>query len=106
MDILKRRPLCNNNPNSAPQLNGRTFYLCWRCFGSFIGIIIIFLINELFSIHFTISLFLFFSIPAIIDYFANRFEIKEPRNSLRFLTGLMLGVSIGGMIMHFVGIIK
>lgn len=35
--------------------------------------------------------------PATIDYFLNKAKIKKPNNKVRFFTGILLGISIGGI---------
>lgn len=48
MRFFERRPLCNNNPSSAPHIKGRCFILCWRCSGGVIGVFFWYLINNIF----------------------------------------------------------
>ncbi len=33
--------------------------------------------------------------PAILDFYLNKFKLKRPSNATRFLTGLLLGICVG-----------
>ena len=35
------------------------------------------------------------TVPAILDHTLNRFNLKRENNKLRFITGILLGISIG-----------
>lgn len=92
------RPICNKDPSSAPIFRGKPFVFCWRCLGAFVGLAFILIINYIHAVGFAeLSLLSLGFIPATIDYFLNKAKIKKPNNKVRFFTGILLGISIGGM---------
>lgn len=93
MNIRNRRPLCNNNPASAPCFNGKCFLLCWRCTGALVASLIITIISFTMNYSWSLRPVLFLLvIPASIDYILTRKHIISPSNFRRFTTGLMLGL--------------
>lgn len=98
MSLFERRPLCNNNPSSAPIIYGKTFFLCWRCCGAAVGILIVMITYTfvpIFKCNRTLMIILIF--PAMLDYVMNRINVKKPSNKIRFLTGILLGNAVGMM---------
>ena len=96
MKLFNRRPICNNNSNSAPVLNGRPFFLCWRCCGAICGLFFSAIVSIFFRFPFDNYVVLFLLIiPAVLDYSLNRLNLKKENNKLRFITGILLGISIG-----------
>jgi len=95
MELFKRRPLCNNNPDSAPQINGKPFLLCWRCVGAIIGILISLIVFNHLKVSAKMTVVALLSIPAILDYALNRLKFKRESNKLRFITGVLLGIAVG-----------
>lgn len=99
MKIQKRIPICNNNPSSAPHINGRCFVLCWRCTGAAVGALItsciVLALN--YSLFFSPPVFVL-GIPACVDYFLTRGKIIQPNNLRRFLSGILLGVMFAMLI--------
>lgn len=96
MSLLERRPLCNNNPLSAPSINGKTFIICWRCCGAVVGIFVAMITRKLgASLGFNQSVILLLVLPATLDYVMNRLGLKKQNNKIRFLTGILLGYAIG-----------
>src|SRR5690606_36848410 len=91
------RPICNNNPSSAPLMNGRTFFVCWRCtggvLGGFISILFCFILDITLDFRYLLTIFLI--VPGTIDYFLGRLYILKPNNWRRFATGILLGVPVG-----------
>lgn len=95
MNIRNRRPLCNNNPASAPRFNGKCFLLCWRCTGALVGGFIVTAISFAMDCICSVTPLVFLLIlPACIDYFCIRRKIIPPSNTRRFVTGVMLGIPI------------
>ena len=95
MKWYKRRPLCNNNADSAPCINGHIFLLCWRCTGATVGATI----ALSFCVFLRISLPLattvlswLFVLPACGDYWLIKKRNIKPSNVRRFLTGVLLSI--------------
>lgn len=95
MKIVIRRPICNNNPSSAPHINGRCFWLCWRCTGvvagAFITTIFTFITDCSWKI---IPIVFLLSLPACADYCCIRKKVILPSNRRRFITGVLLGIPV------------
>lgn len=107
MSLLERRPLCNNNPLSAPSINGKTFIICWRCCGAVVGIFAAMITRKLgVSLRFNLSIILLLVFPATLDYVMNRFRLKKQNNKMRFLTGILLGYAIGLIEIFIFGITR
>lgn len=86
------------------QLDDKTYYVCARCSGLYLGVFIGFPISfaMLFSGHFFYSLGDFgttlvavlISLPAILDWTTQRLALRESRNGIRFWTALPAGFSL------------
>ena len=108
MSFFKRRPLCNNNPSSAPHINGHCFILCWRCTGGIIGVFIWHLINKIVYLDFKIEEVFYLCLlilPACIDYILINSNIIKPSNIRRFLTGCLLGFPVAEIVMQLLTMI-
>lgn len=90
-----RKPLCNGKPETAPHICGCTFLLCWRCTGAVCGLIVFFLFEKIFLDNCSSLFICFLCIPAVVDFYLNKYELKKPNNMLRFFTGVLLGMSFG-----------
>lgn len=109
MKIKHRKPICNNNPSSAPSINGKVFFLCWRCSGVLIGVAIITVLFFFGVIDVSKKMVLQSSIlglPALVDYIGIRVTIFRPSNLRRTITGILLGVPISGVILFFLRMIS
>ena len=94
MSIFERRPLCNNNPSSAPLINGKVFILCWRCIGAILGIVVATVLWRISVLTISLSNTVLFSvlfIPGAIDYFGIKLGIVTANNLRRMVTGMMIG---------------
>ena len=95
MKWYKRRPLCNNNVDSAPCINGHIFLLCWRCTGGAVGSTIALSLFVFLKISLPLALAILswlLILPACIDYWLIKKRNIRPNNVRRFLTGLLLGI--------------
>lgn len=103
MRFLERRPLCNNNPSSAPHIKGRCFFLCWRCSGGVVGVFFWYLINSIFYLDFSIERLLYLcliTVPACVDYTLIKSNRTKPSNFRRFWTGCLLGFPVAEIILR------
>lgn len=102
MNINKRRPLCNNNPESAPHINGRCFWLCWRCIGVISSTFVVTFLSFVFDYDLKMKMAYFLLIiPACVDYFLIRAKITRASNLRRFIAGAMLGIPITVTLLSF-----
>ncbi len=86
------------------QLNGRIYYVCARCSGFYLGIIIGFPISFVMFFFFpffyslgpigTTIIAIGLALPAMLDWSTQRLALRESRNALRFGTGLPAGFSL------------
>ena len=86
------------------QLDDKTFYVCARCSGLYLGIFIGFPVS--FIMLFFAPIFyslgdlgttlvaIFVSLPAIIDWTTQRLALRESRNGIRFWTALPTGFAL------------
>lgn len=95
MGIIDRRPICNNNPESAPVVNGKPFILCWRCCGTVVGLLLLLSAYRIHRFDVNAVLTAALIVPASVDWLLIRFHRKNGNNSVRFATGALLGISIG-----------
>ena len=76
--------------------------LCARCTGMVIGFISLLIVNIFFipylSWPIALTLMLLMIIPALVDWLTQKFRKRESNNSLRVITGFLLGASITFMI--------
>ena len=93
-NIFERRPLCNNNPSSAPLIKGKVFILCWRCIGAILGIVVATVLWKMSVLTISLSKAAWFSmlfIPGTIDYFGIKLGVVTANNLRRMITGMMIG---------------
>ena len=80
------------------KIRGKDIYLCARCTGDYSGTIII-LIAWLLGFEFPLWLFLpliaTLPISPVIDWVTQSCKLRESRNRIRVLTGFLLGISKG-----------
>lgn len=103
MKLTGARPICNKNPSSAPNINGKSFILCWRCIGGGVGGFIMILTTFIFKIEHSTNNFYYFLLaaPAVVDYSLIRAELIRPSNVRRFITGVLLGMSVSIILLIF-----
>lgn len=81
------------------RLRKTSLYLCARCTGIFLGAFFsIYLLNFLFYHAPQLMLkplVVLLPIPAIVDWLTQHSGMRESNNKIRFLSGLLLGASIG-----------
>ena len=102
MGILNRRPLCNNNSQSAPHINGKCFILCWRCIGVLTGVLTVSVLRLWFDVSIEENDLLYsivMILPAYVDYVLIRCRLIRPNNIRRFFTGVLLGVPFAQVIL-------
>lgn len=89
-----RRPLCNGKSEAAPTIMGKTFFLCWRCTGGVFGVALYLVCNVIIPEEVK-KMILVLCVPAVVDFYLNKYRKKRPSNKMRFLTGLLMGISVG-----------
>lgn len=90
-------PICNKNPERAPNIMGHTFLLCWRCSMVIVGIIItlISIKSERISIpQKSIIGGIVLMFPMIIDGSLQYLKRIPSTNLRRAITGFLFGVGI------------
>ncbi len=85
-------------------LNGRLYYVCARCSGLYLGILVGFPLSFAMLFFFpvfyalgdvgTTLLAICFALPAIIDWTTQRLALRVSRNGIRFWTALPAGFSL------------
>lgn len=87
-------PLCNKKPERAPNVNGHTFPLCWRCtglvLGALAGYISLLFIPPIGLCSYTLLL------PIGIDGGLQYLGGVLSTNTRRFVTGFIGGLSVLG----------
>lgn len=86
------------------QLDDQTYYVCARCSGLYLGILLGFPISFVMLIFFpffyglgdlgTTLVAIFLSLPAIVDWSTQRLALRESRNGIRFWTALPTGFAL------------
>jgi len=91
-EIIGTFSICHRLPERSFFFRGRQFPFCSRCTGIIIG----YWFYPLFIFHivnFSLVLILLLHLPMIIDGTTQMFLNRESTNWLRFVTGLMAGIS-------------
>ncbi len=104
--ITSHHPPCQLNRTWRLIVFGHRIYICTRCLGQYIGMALaIFATISLdFQVECIGSALLFFGIlpfPAAFDWFTQTVWGRESVNSIRVLTGFLLGISLGTSIGAF-----
>ena len=86
------------------QLDDKTYYVCARCSGLYLGIFLGFPLSFIMFIFFpffyslgdfgTTLVAILISLPAILDWTTQRLAIRESRNGIRFWTALPAGFAL------------
>lgn len=94
--IFRKYPLCHSRPDRSFRYNGRYFGLCARCLSMYLGGLFAIISAPLW--HSVISpetigmLGIFALLPGGIDGTTQMLGDRESTNSLRGITGLLLGI--------------
>lgn len=95
---------CHCMPERCPHFFGYIIPPCWRCHGMFQGFLIFF-----FTLHFfspllinpvstkALLLFILLSLPLVIDGTTQFLGDRLSNNALRYITGLLFGISFPGI---------
>lgn len=85
--------ICHRKPERCFNFFGMNKYLCSRCWGILFGTLIAIF---LYSIGFKVSIeyAIILMIPLIVDGFSQELKIRESNNVLRFITGILFGISL------------
>lgn len=95
-------PICNGNASRALHIGDFCFFLCYRCSGVVIGLLIslYYLKKSQPNIKYMILIF-----PLIIDGFLQLLTMYESTNLLRLITGILFGIGITQGIIYLSNII-
>ena len=83
---------------------GRDLYLCARCFGKYSGLLsaIISSLFLSFPSWLYCLIFVFFPFPSTVDWTTQKFGLRESKNWIRGMTGYLLGLAQGYLILSFI----
>jgi uncharacterized membrane protein len=86
------------------ELDGKTYYVCARCSGLYLGILLGFPFSFIMLLYFpifyslgdlgTTLVAIFISLPAILDWTTQRLAMRESQNGIRFWTALPTGFAL------------
>ena len=90
------KPVCHQMVDRSFEINGYIFAVCVRCFGFYLGGLFISLLywfkRDIFV--WKLSYYIMLIIPAIIDFICEKIDLYTNLESLRFITGLLLGIAV------------
>ena len=87
------------------KVNKKTYYVCARCLGLYIGLItflIVFFSNVFFDYISIVLAAYIFPIPAFLDWSLHKFKKSQGTNVSRIITGFMVGITYAALIYLFV----
>ena len=93
--------ICHRIPERSFFIKGYQFPVCARCTGFYISLIIYFTYTYYYFVDynpFLLSFAILLLIPTAIDGLTQLFELRESNNTLRFITGILGGLSLGILI--------
>jgi uncharacterized membrane protein len=95
------KPVCHQIPERSIILNSEPMAVCLRCFsiyfGGFLFILNIAIKRKIF--HLNLTLVFLFSLPVVLDFLLEKFNIYTDIQLIRVLTGLLLGACISYLIL-------
>ncbi|WP_345785524.1 DUF2085 domain-containing protein [Halorubrum sp. AD140] len=96
--FLRQYPLCHSRPDRSLSYHGRYFGICARCTGMYLSGIVAILVTQLWSIPLSpVWIFLMglmFLLPGGVDGSTQLLGNRESTNSLRIMTGILLGIGV------------
>lgn len=96
MNILNL--ICHRKPERSFHYKNHQFPVCARCTGFYITLFAYFIYAYFHYVHYNFTLILFaviLLVPAAVDGFTQLIGKRESNNTLRLITGLMGGLSLG-----------
>ena len=93
--------ICHHKLERSFHFKGHQFPVCARCTGVYIGVFAYIVYAYFYFIDYTPLLLLFsvlILLPLVVDGFTQSLGFRESNNTLRFITGLLGGLSIGILI--------
>jgi len=87
------------------KIKNKNYRICARCSGwylSFLMFWILLLFNVNFLLNYKFIILYFFPIPAILDWILHQFRIFKGTNVLRFLTGILIGLTFAMLLYTFI----
>jgi len=90
------KPVCHQLSERSFWLEGFTFAVCIRCFAFYVGgllLSLIYFFKNTIS-KWKLSSFTILITPVIIDFISERIHLYTNIGSIRFITGLLLGIAV------------
>lgn len=91
-------PICNKRPETAPHLGRFCFFLCWRCTGIVLGIILVYILImylKIKALPFGWSVIgILLSVPCLIDGYRQYYLNTDSNNCKRVIYGVLAGIGI------------
>lgn len=105
--ITAHHPPCQLNRTWRINIWGHKIYICTRCMGQYIGILLslIVVLSKWLLIEQGLQMAIVFGVfpfPATIDWFTQTMGLRESNNVIRCLTGFLYGISLGTCISCFI----
>ena len=88
--------ICHRKPERSFFIRGNQFPVCARCTGFYISLFSYFIYVYYFYVDYSLELIfiaILLLIPTVLDGFTQLMNYRESNNNLRFVTGLMAGLS-------------
>ena len=89
------KPVCHQISERSFLLNGHTLAVCVRCFSFYLGGLLvtsIYIFKDKIYMW-TITSYIFFVLPALLDFLLEKIDFYTNIGGLRLLTGLLLGIA-------------
>lgn len=93
--------ICHRKPERSFHFRGHQFPVCARCTGYYLSMAIYFTYTYFFFVDYSLYLLclaILFSLIPFVDGFTQLLGSRESNNTLRFITGLIGGLSLGILI--------
>ena len=100
--------ICHQKLERCFKLFGKKMFICSRCFGVYISLILVLLGLFLYGFSFpkriVLLLFVSLNIPLVIDGVSQYFGLRKSNNFLRFATGILAGSGAAFAIYYLLGL--
>ncbi|SEK20702.1 Uncharacterized membrane protein [Methanobrevibacter gottschalkii] len=89
--------ICHRKPERSFHIKNHQFPICARCCGFYTGLIVYLICYQFYNHNYDLNMLLIsmiLMIPVAIDGFTQYFSLRESKNNLRFITGLIGGIGL------------